>query len=372
MVHQDPEAVLTQVLKWSTVATEGLFLTRSSLELLEGLFAKFALKDKAATLILKDSDTPLSCALDAAVSAELTAYKKTISYAQRAKLATAFSFTVFAYAFTMNESTEAFLKGNLFYDWLLDSTLVKQVPVGAAALNLTACYNYSYFLLNGVNALLDPIFRLYKMHLCCETRSHDGISFFEREVKEAADQGKTLNYSHAIIAYSLKYAFVVLSAYLTYTSSVERAKAGESNVSAFVEFCQTYLLPTMAIIVNSGALVELPGACLELLKGIGHIASWLYHRAMGYHPHVEPAAFNLKKDFGPTDLRHLRNNIAVLNAFDSKHPKILDLNAKLEALNELQSASASNDTEFLALIGSLALCFNNESASESLTTPLLP
>lgn len=346
LLHKDPEAILTQAFKWATVAAEGLFLTRASLELFERFVAKYALKDKAAALILAEADYPLACAFDAAARKELTAYVKPASLGRKVQIGGAFNFTLFAYAFTMNESTEAFLKGNVLYSWLLNSTIIQRVPIGAAALNLTACYNYSFFLLEGIFTLLNPLFRLYNILAKDE-------SFFEPELKAAKEKEEVLDYRHVMIAYALKYAFVVLSGYLTYTSSVERAKAGNDDIPPFTDFCQTYLLPIMAIIVNSGAIADLPGACYQLLKNIGEVLAWLYHWAQGHEPKLKSTPFDLKTDFGPTELRHLRANIESLNKLGPGNSKLSTLNSKLSALTALQTAAKIDDTEFSGLINML-------------------
>ena len=282
-----PSQILTQL----TVVTEGLFLTHSALELFENTAHRF-FPDKWSVSLIRDSKNPLQTA-QAVIRDGPAPHSKSLSKARIAKTSAAFSFHISAYASTMAGSTRDYLKGNPLYTWLPACGNIARVPIGAALLNLPACYNYTRFLLGGVETLTDPWVRLGGTLFY-------GKAFFDKKTGPffpEKEWGHDIESRDKALYFS-KYLFTLLGAYLAYSSSVERAKAGTHESSAYLDFCQNILLVIMAFTVNAWALGQLPSFCFDILQ------------ACCTRSAAETKTIDINSDFDSSDFRQLKRNLA--------------------------------------------------------------
>lgn len=292
----DSKSVTSQILTWLTVISEGAFLCRASYELFAQLWAKLALKDKWAVSVLAKTDTPLLCALDILDNKDLSIYRKTITLQQLACKAALFLYIVFAYALTMANATACYLKSNSFYSWL-PYTRFRGVAIGAAALNLTACYTYTFFLASGLMLLCNPLLRIHN-------KIYKKAHFFV---------DSEYNF-WGVSNYIAGYLLIAVSAYFSYFSSTERASSCDDDVAPFIkDVCLQYLLPMMAFIVNAGALVKLPEETWKLLLSITSAIKIIFcsnHCASTTEeskPLLRVYPLIKLSDFSASDLRELTN-----------------------------------------------------------------
>ncbi|MDO8953623.1 MAG: hypothetical protein Q7V63_02090 [Gammaproteobacteria bacterium] len=337
----DEGGAVSQVFTWATVVTEGAFLTHASFDLLANGLAQLCLEDKKISAIIAGADHPAICAFDALEGKELAAYKKPVSTARSIGLVSSFSFICFAYALTMADSTQRFLVGNPLYSWLVSNTVVDRIPLGSAALNITACINYSGYLLDGLLYLVDPFVRGGKA-----LKGEDG--FFTDKDKD-----------HSLVKYIAKYVFVVVGAYLAYSSSVERAKAGDAEDEAppaLIVFLQTYFLSVMAINVNSWALEKLfetvyVPAKQAICYAFG--SSTTDQASLPESPVIKEHSVDLSTGFSAGEYRKLKALVGWLKECDPTDPRVICFSNTLDNLEaQLAEGGLDKDTfaEFIAEI----------------------
>ncbi len=287
-----------------TVLAEGTFLTYSALQLFERIFY-CCFKDKRSVAAIREAPSPLHTTL--AIPDKTYQFKNpSLCNAQNIKRCLAFLFIWFAYANSMADATDKFLRGSLIhivYDPLLSLGKLFGVPIGAALLNLPACYNYADYLLDGINTLTDPLQRLLRAHF--KTKPFFPNAETDQPIK---------NWEKFL--YWGTYVFTLFGATLAYSSSVERARsAGTAENSTYVDFCQTYLLVIMAFIVNAWAIAQLPKACIELYK---------ICRQLCQTKEKDPLAdFRIDPghDFNSADLRKLSKTMKYLKTHPNDIPK---------------------------------------------------
>ncbi len=134
----------------------------------------------------------------------------------------------------MANSTQAYFANNVLYSGLVNYE-VWDIPIFAALLNTSAAWTYADYLVEGVKVALDPLLRLHR-------KLRKGEDFF----------GKSEQNVWGKLRYFISSALVAGGAYLTVSSSMERAKAGQEEPQMLIDFCENILLPILIGLINWG------------------------------------------------------------------------------------------------------------------------
>ncbi len=260
LTRYGPDSILSKAVTRGTAAAEALFLTNNALRFFEKALGECCLKDKKKARIIEEANQPWECALQTTLTGEWTTFEKTLPASEQSKHIFKQIFTGifigFAYALTMASSTQAYVKNLALYRWL-DALTLDGLPLGYAALNFTALFAYNGFVRGGMSILLDPFLRLKDLIT--------GEGFFTRKDDHflSDPEPKSVD-GRLVLDYAVKAFFSWIGPALTYTSSIERAKAGYHAHHPVIDACNDYVLPVMAFLVNAFA-------SFYLLKGLYRI-----------------------------------------------------------------------------------------------------
>ncbi len=242
------ESTLSKIVTSSTAAAEALFLTNKALQFFGINIGEYWLPDKKKARLIHEADQPFQCVLDAENPEQLLRHVQAKVPGELEKKLLAGSFIAPAYLLTMASSTQDFVKNLPLYQWL-DALSFKGLPLGYAALNFTALFTYNGFVRDGFAIVTNPLTRLFQKYW-------EGKDFFAEKDKHFVLDPEKAN----AWKYWAHYLFTIAAAALTYTSSIERAKAGYHETQALIDFCNNYALPIMAMAVNGFAGFHLIGA----------------------------------------------------------------------------------------------------------------